>query len=251
MGLDKVLLARGDRFGGILNGADYRHWDPATDAALVRRYTPETLAGKAECKRALVHELDLEIDPEAPLLGMVSRLVAQKGSDLVVTALPGILAEQPVGLVVLGDGETPYTDALRELSDNFPGRVAFVQAYDEALAHRIVAGSDLFLVPSRYEPCGLTQMYAMRYGTVPVVRQTGGLADTVQHFDPDTGTGNGSVFPDADVNGLRWAVETALDWYRDPEQWQRVQANGMRCDFSWAQRVPEYEALYRRALAHD
>jgi len=124
-----------------------------------------------------------------------------------------------------------------------------VQGYDEDLSHRIVAGSDLFLVPSRYEPCGLTQMYAMRYGSVPVVRHIGGLADTVQHYDPAAGTGTGSVFRDADPNGLRWALETALHWYRDPEQWQRVQANGMSSDFSWAKQAPEYEALYHRTLA--
>ncbi len=249
MGLDEALLARGDRFVGILNGADYRHWDPTKDTALASMYSRATLGGKAACKRALLHELGLETDPDAPLLGMVSRLVEQKGSDLVVAALPAILAEQGLGLAVLGDGDPVYAAALRDLSAAFPGRVAFVQAYNEDLSHRIVAGSDLFLVPSRYEPCGLTQMYAMRYGSVPVVRQIGGLADTVQHYDPAAGTGTGSVFLDADPNGLRWALETALHWYRDPEQWQRVQANGMSSDFSWAKQAPEYEALYRRALA--
>ncbi len=251
MTLDKELLARGDDLVGILNGADYRHWNPATDAALASCYTLDNPGGKAECKRALLRELGLEIDMAAPLLGMVSRLVEHKGCDLVVAALPGILAEQPLGLAILGDGDALYANALRDLSDKFPGRVAFVQAYDEGLAHRIIAGSDLFLVPSRYEPCGLTQMYAMRYGSVPVVRQTGGLADTVQHYDPAHGTGTGSVFRDADPNGLRWALETALNWYREPEQWRRLQANGMRCDFAWATQAPEYEALYRRTFAHD
>lgn len=251
MGLEDVLRERGDRFIGILNGADYRYWNPATDGALASSYCADRPNGKAVCKRALLHDVKLDIHPDAPLLGMVSRLVEQKGTDLVVAALPGLLAEQPMGLAVLGDGEAGYASALRELSEDFPDRVAFVQAYDETLAHRIVAGSDLFLVPSRYEPCGLTQMYAMRYGSVPVVRQTGGLADTVQHFDPATGTGTGSVFRDADPNGLRWALDTALDWYREPDVWHRLRDNCMRSDFSWARQAPEYDALYRRTLAQD
>ena len=250
MGLDEALRQRSDKLVGILNGADYRHWNPATDTTLPRRYSASETIGKAACKNALLRELGLDIDEAAPLLGMVSRLVQQKGSDLVAAALPALLADQAIGLVILGDGDALYTDALRELSDSFGDRVAFVEAYDEALSHRIVAGSDMLLVPSRYEPCGLTQMYALRYGTVPVVRMTGGLADTVQHFQPDTGEGNGSVFRDADANGLRWAIDTALGWYRDPELWRRLQANGLACDFSWAHQAPEYETLYRRTLGH-
>lgn len=251
MGLEDVLTECGDRFSGILNGADYRHWNPTTDEALASRYSAAEPGGKLHCRHALEKELGLDLATEAPVLGMVSRLVAHKGIDLVVAALPGLLAKHEIGLAVVGDGDAVYADALRDLSTNFPGRVAFVQAYDEGLAHRIVAGSDLFLVPSRYEPCGLTQMYAMRYGSVPVVRMTGGLADTVHHFDPSTGEGTGSVFRDADANGLRWAVDTALSWYREPALWQRVQANGMSCDFSWARQAPEYETLYRRTLARE
>jgi starch synthase len=249
MGLDKVLSDKGDRFVGILNGADYRHWNPATDGELAKNYSMAELDGKTVCKEELLSELSLDMDLQAPLLGLVSRLVEQKGIDLVVAALPGLLVDRGIGLAVLGDGEAVYANALRELAERFPDRVAFVQGYDEGLSHRIVAASDMFLVPSRYEPCGLTQMYAMRYGSVPIVRMTGGLADTVSHFDPNTGEGTGSVFRDADANGLRWAVDSALTWYREADDWARVQANGMRCDFSWREQAPQYEALYRRTLA--
>lgn len=249
MGLDQELRNRSSQFTGILNGADYRHWDPMTDALLPARFGPGELAGKQRCRQSLEYELHLDLTAGAPLAGMVSRLVDQKGVDLVVAALPELLTDTPLGLAVLGDGDPKLVSALRDLADAHPDRVAFVHGYDEALAHRILGGSDLLLVPSRYEPCGLTQMYAMHYGTVPVVRETGGLADTVQHFDPGSGQGTGSVFKDADPGGLRWALATALDWHTDAQAWDRVQANGMAADFSWQRQGPLYAALYAQLVA--
>jgi starch synthase len=179
----------------------------------------------------------------------VSRLTGQKGIDLVIDVLPRLLEERYFVCALLGGGETRFVAGLRDLAREYPGRVSFTEAQDEALAHRVIAGSDLLLVPSRYEPCGLTQMYAMRYGTVPVVRRTGGLADTVQHFDPATGAGTGSVFLDADVGGLTWGLRTALDWHADRRAWGQLVRNGMAQDFSWERQGREYEDLFARLVS--
>jgi starch synthase len=213
------------------------------------RYTAVEPEGKRTNRQALVAELGLDADDATPVVGMVTRLAWQKGIDLVVDALPGLLAGRRLACAFLGSGEPRYVNGLRELAREHPGRVRFVEDQDEALAHRIIAGSDLLLVPSRYEPCGLTQMYALRYGTVPVVRRTGGLADTVTHFDPETGAGTGSVFLDADVGGLTWGLRTALDWFDDPRAWQQLMRNGMAQDFSWEHQGREYEALFARLVA--
>jgi starch synthase len=247
MGLE-VDLDRDDvKLSGILNGIDCASWNPAHDPHLAGRYHVGDLAGKKVCKRALISESQLPIAPDAPLVGVVSRLVEHKGIDLVTAVLPSLLLNHSLGCVVLGDGETRYVEELSKLAAA-EQRIAFTKGYDEALAHRIIAGSDILLVPSRYEPCGLTQMYAMRYGTVPVVRLTGGLADTVVHFNPDTGVGTGSVFRDADVGGISWGLTTALDWYAEKHVWAKVVANGMATDFSWAHQALEYEKLYRTLM---
>ncbi|MBT8442882.1 MAG: glycogen synthase [Gammaproteobacteria bacterium] len=245
MGLEILLQQRGHRLLGILNGVDYALWSPETDPHIDVRYSAETIADKRRNKLALLEELALDADVDAPVLGMVSRLVLQKGVDLFEAVLPEMLGEQGARCVVLGTGEPPYTDAMRALADEWPDRLAFIEAYDDRMSHRILAGSDLFVIPSRYEPCGLTQLYALRYGTVPVVRKTGGLADSIRHFDPATGEGNGSVFEDANADGLRWGLTAALDWYRDPDAWSRLMANGMSADFSWHHQAPAYEKLYR------
>jgi starch synthase len=245
MGLESVLNARGDDVVGILNGVDYGVWSPATDAFLDVHYDAGDLAPKYRIKADLVQRFGLSPDPTAPLLGVVTRLATQKGIDVLAAIVPALLATTRVNLVLLGAGEPTLAADLESLATANPRRFAFVEGYDEALSHRIFAGSDLTLVPSRYEPCGLTQMYALRYGTIPVVRATGGLVDTVQHFDPAAGTGNGSVFRNADSGGLLWGVRTALAWYDDPKARARVIANGMSADFSWQSRVPAYEALYR------
>jgi starch synthase len=246
MGLESLLKKRGHRLQGILNGVDYALWDPASDKLIETSYSADAPEGKAANKAVLLADAGLNVPEGTPVLGMISRLVLQKGVDLFVAALTELLAERPLACVVLGTGEPPYTDELRALAAEWPERLAFIEAYDDQMAHRILAGSDILVVPSRYEPCGLTQMYALKYGTVPVVRKTGGLADSIHHFDPDTGVGNGGVFEDADVSGLVWGLTTALDWYGQADTWARVVDNGMREDHSWQHRAPEYEVLYRK-----
>lgn len=248
MGLQHVLRARRDVLTGILNGVDYGDWNPETDPLIPRNYSEENLRGKVGCKRELMAQLGLEIAAGRPLAGMVTRLVAQKGIDLVRDAIPGLLRERDFALAVLGSGETQYEQFFDWLGREFPGRVAFRRGYDNPLAHRIEAGSDLFLMPSRYEPCGLNQMYSLRYGTVPVVRATGGLADSVRHYDAQTRSGTGIVFHDYTADGLRRAMNTALDLYPDRHAWRRLVRNGMAQDFSWPLQGQLYVDLFRRII---
>jgi starch synthase len=248
MGLEALLDARGAELTGILNGVDYATWGPATDPYLDFHYDAGDPAPKYEIKASLCGRLGLDPDRNAPLIGVVSRIVSQKGIDLIAAALPTLLGESRASCAVLGSGDPDVCAALRRLAAQHPRRVSFTEGYDEPLAHRILAGSDVTLVPSRYEPCGLTQMYALRYGTVPVVRRTGGLADTVEHFDPATGRGNGAVFRDADVGGVLWGTRCALAWFDDAAAWSRLMANGMAADFSWHRQVGHYESLYRSLL---
>jgi starch synthase len=243
-GLETLLRERRARLTGILNGVDYSSWDPRHDPMLLVPYSESSLEGKRQNRSALADMVGLRLGPAEPLVGFVSRLALQKGLDLILEALPPLLRARRFGCVFLGSGDRLYVDGLTALAAEFPGRVAFLQAQDEMMAHRIIAGSDILLVPSRYEPCGLTQMYALRYGTVPVVRQTGGLADTIVHFDPATGRGNGSVFLNADATGLAWGLGTALDWFADQALWLRLMQNGMREDFSWARQGPHFEELF-------
>jgi starch synthase len=189
----------------------------------------------------------LGLSPQAPVVGVVTRLFYQKGIDLLVAALPELLARTSAQFALLGSGDPELEQALTSAAAA-NGRVSFVRGYDEPLAHSILAGSDLLLVPSRYEPCGLTQMYALRYGTIPVVRATGGLADTIRHFHPDSGRGNGSVFEHADVGGVIWGITTALSWLDEPELRRRLIDNAMAADFSWTRQCREYEALYEALL---
>ena len=245
-GLDGLLRQRRNRLVGILNGVDYSRWDPVSDHLLPRNYSAEDPEGKLACRTELRKRSGLEDAGYLPILGMVSRLAEQKGIELVLEALPPYLQNGSCQAVVLGEGDKPYAEALRQLAADMPGRFAFIPAHSERIARLVFAGSDAFLVPSLYEPCGLTQMYALRYGSVPIVRDTGGLHDTVSHFDPHSGTGTGSVFRDADTGGLSWAISQALAWYQQPSAWQRLRQNGMTQDFSWAHQTPHYLALYRR-----
>jgi len=248
MGMQDTLRARKDRVAGILNGVDYREWDPRHDPHLTAHYGPQDLSGKRTNKELLIETTHLEMLPARPLIGMVTRLADQKGIDLLFDALPSLLRTRDFGVVVLGSGEPRYAAFFEELMRRFPGRMAFRSGYDESLAHLIEAGSDLFLMPSRYEPCGLNQMYSLRYGTIPIVRKTGGLADSVQHFDPGSGAGTGCVFNDYDAAAVIWAVGTALDWHADPKSWQQLIQNAMAQDFSWPRQIVEYDALYRGLL---
>lgn len=250
MGLQDSLRMRERDLTGILNGVDYSVWDPRCDRHLPRHFDAEHLGAKAELKRAFLARMGFTTAATTPLAGIVSRLAVQKGFDLMFDELPRILASRDLAVMVLGTGEARYEQFFTELAARFRGRVVFNQGYDDALAHWIEASADLFLMPSRYEPCGLNQMYSLRYGTVPVVRRTGGLADSVEHFDPATRSGTGVVFNDFDAPALAWALNTALDWYAQPSLWRRIMRNGMAQDFSWARQSEQYVRLYR-ALAHE
>jgi starch synthase len=246
MGLQDLLRSRSDRLVGILNGVDYNEWNPDTDALIPQTYSRNRLAGKETCKRVLLEDLNLDLATGKPLAGMVTRLTSQKGIDLVQEAMPTLLRESAFGLVVLGSGERRYEAFFHRLQQDFPGRVSFHRGFDNRLAHRIEAGCDLFLMPSRYEPCGLNQMYSLLYGTVPVVRHTGGLADSVHMYDPETATGNGIVFRHYDEAGLRWAVTTTLQLYADRAVWRRIMRNGMAANFSWERQGQQYVDLFQR-----
>jgi starch synthase len=247
-GLDTVLRARGDGVVGILNGVDYTEWNPATDRYLKHRYSLDDLSGKAETKRALLDWLNLPVASATPLIGIVSRMTVQKGFDLLFDALPEVLMSRDVALVALGTGEAHYEDFFASLQHRFPDRVSYHRGYNEELSHLIEAASDMFLMPSQYEPCGLNQMYSLKYGTVPIVRRTGGLADSVQMWDPATRTGTGIVFNDFDAPAVRWAIHTALDLYKDQEAWRQIVRNAMSQDFSWEKQTGEYERLYASLL---
>jgi starch synthase len=243
-GLDDDLRSRGAAVVGILNGVDYEEWNPATDRYVPHRFDPSDLSGKARNKEALLDLLRMPTATTTPLIGMVTRLTHQKGIDLLFDALPEVLESGRVRFVALGSGEHHYERFMHGLQERFPGRAVFYSGYSEELAHFIEAAADMFLMPSMYEPCGLNQMYSLKYGTVPIVRRTGGLADSVRHFDPATGQGTGVVFNDFDPNGVRWALATALEWFGWPSVWRRLMLNGMREDFSWDTQVAEYERLY-------
>jgi starch synthase len=248
MGMQVTLRARADRVVGILNGVDYRDWDPRHDPHLTVHFAPHDLRGKRTNQELLIAATLLDTAVSRPLIGMVTRLAEQKGIDLLFDALPPLLQGRDFALLVLGSGDPRYSAFFEELARRFPGRVAFRSGYDEPLAHLIEAGSDIFLMPSRYEPCGLNQMYSLRYGTIPIVRNTGGLADSVQHFNPESGIGTGCVFNDYDAPAARWAIGTALDWYSVPKCWQQLMQNAMAQDFSWSRQIVKYDALYRQLL---
>jgi starch synthase len=248
MGLQDTLRARSGALTGILNGVDYDEWDPRCDRHLTQHYDPDHLDIKAELKREFLGRMGFNIAPEVPLGGIVSRLAQQKGIELMFDSLPQVLEWREFALVVLGSGDPQYEQFFTQLQADFPGRVVFRRGYDDPLSHWIEAASDLFLMPSLYEPCGLNQMYSLRYGTVPIVRKTGGLADSVEHYNPDTGVGTGIVFNDFNSEALEWALNTALDLYAAPTHWLRLIRNGMRRDFSWQRQGGMYERLYENLL---
>ena len=244
-GLEGVLQYRRADLHGVVNGIDVAAWDPATDRDLTKPYSAEDLAGKAACKQALAQELGIEADG-APIIGIVSRLAAQKGLDLVLEALPE-LVEAGFELVLLGAGEPGLETAFGQAARASRGRIAIRTGFDGALARRIYAGADMFLMPSRYEPCGLGQMISMRYGTIPIVRRTGGLADTVVEARPARRTGTGFGFAEPTARALLEAATRALAAYREPALWRQLQRNAMAQDFSWPASAREYVALYRKA----
>jgi starch synthase len=250
-GLDGVIRLRGSAMVGILNGIDEQVWDPGRDADLAVTYEAARPGGKAACKAALQREAGLEAAPGAPLLAVVSRLSHQKGLDLILDALPALLA-QGVQLVVQGSGEPALERAFHAAASRHPGRVAAFIGYDEARAHRLFAGADGLLMPSRFEPCGLAQLYAMRYGALPVVRRVGGLADTVVDADPAAlagGRATGFVFDDARADALAAAVGRLVTLYGDPPRWARLQQTAMTQDYSWRGPAGRYLALYEELVS--
>ena len=244
-GLEGVLQYRRADLHGVVNGIDVAAWDPATDRDITKPYSAEDLAGKAACKQALAQELGIDADG-APIIGIVSRLAAQKGLDLVLAALPE-LVDAGFALALLGAGEPGLETAFGEAARASRGRIAIRTGFDNALARRIYAGADMFLMPSRYEPCGLGQMISMRYGTIPIVRRTGGLADTVVEARPARRTGTGFGFAEPTARALLEAATRALAAYREPALWRQLQRNAMPQDFSWPASAREYVALYRKA----
>ena len=248
MGLQNDLRRRATSLVGILNGVDYTEWDPRRDRYLPRHFDARHLEEKAALKREFLGRMGLDVPPETPLLGLVSRLALQKGIDLMFESLPEVLAWRDIAFVALGNGEEKYERFFAKLQADFPGRVRFNQGYNDELAHWIEAASDLFVMPSLYEPCGLNQMYSLRYGTVPIVRKTGGLADSVVPYDPATGEGTGIVFENFESEAFEWALNTGLDLHAQPAHWSRLVKNGMAQDFSWERAGAKYVELYERLL---
>jgi len=244
-GLDGLLRSRSDVLTGILNGVDYSAWNPATDAFLAANYTTSDLAGKAACKKDLLETLGLPPSKsDMPVIGMVSRLTEQKGLTILCDSLPSLF---PLGikLVILGTGEEKTRQTLETARRRYPSFFGLKIAFDDCLAHKIYAGSDIFLIPSRYEPCGLTQMYSLKYGSIPVVRATGGLDDSIQEFSPAEGRGNGFKFGDYSPQALLKAVQTAIKVYAQKRSWNALVQNAMTCDFSWERSAQEYIVLYQ------
>jgi starch synthase len=247
-GLDWLLRARSDRLAGIANGVDYDLWNPETDPHIAENFSADDLDGKRACKLDLLRRFSLPEEPERPIIAIISRLVAQKGYDLIRKAARDIL-NTGAFFIALGAGAREYEDFLQSWHDTAPHRVGIYKGYaGEPLAHQIEAGADIFLMPSLYEPCGLNQMYSMRYGTVPVVRATGGLDDTVQHFDQNTGKGNGFKFGPYSVPAMLEKIREALYFYNQREAWTKIQRNGMVVDNSWSAAAGKYIQLYEEVL---
>ena len=248
MGLQDLLRQRQDSLVGILNGVDNDEWNPRKDALIPYPYDAGDISGKKENKQALMQELELDSSDDIPLLGIVSRLTSQKGIDLIQQVVPKLIQQRRFALAVLGSGEPRYEKFFTELQQRHRDNVCFYRGFTNKLAHMIEAGSDMFLMPSQFEPCGLNQMYSLRYGTVPIVRRTGGLADSVQMFEPSSGKGTGIVFDDYSDRALEWALNAALDLYQDKKSWRKLVRNGMAMDHSWKHQGQIYIDLFRQIL---
>ncbi|HKV37540.1 MAG TPA: glycogen synthase [Pyrinomonadaceae bacterium] len=247
-GLDWLLRSRRDRLAGITNGVDYEVWNPETDPHIAANFSADDLSGKRDCKIDLLRRFDLPQDVDRPVLAIISRLVGQKGYDLIRRIADPILRSGAF-FIALGAGAQEYEDFLQHWHDVAPRQVGIYKGYaGEPLAHQIEAGADMFLMPSLYEPCGLNQMYSMRYGTVPIVRATGGLDDTVQQFDPRTGTGTGFKFGPYEAGALLEKIREALYFYTRPDDWQKLQRNGMLVDNSWTAAAKRYLELYQELV---
>jgi starch synthase len=247
-GLDWLLRSRRNRLAGITNGVDYDLWNPEADPHIVENFSVDDLSGKRACKLDLLRRFSLPAEPERPIIAIISRLVGQKGYDL-IRQLSGAILQTGCFFVALGAGAKEYEDFLQNWHDVAPHRVGIYKGYaGEPLAHQIEAGADLFMMPSLYEPCGLNQMYSMRYGTVPVVRATGGLDDTVQQYNPDSRSGTGFKFGPYDSRAFLEKIREALYFYGQPEHWLAIQRNGMLVDNSWVAAAKKYIELYQEVV---
>jgi len=245
-GLDGALRERSADLRGILNGVDYNEWDPATDGNLAAHFNPLDLSGKRDCRKDLLHAFGLEVSDETPVIGICSRFASQKGFDL-LEQIAGRLAERDVAVVALGTGEPYYEKFFRDFAFANASRFSVQIRYDDAMAHKIEAGSDIFLMPSRFEPCGLNQIYSLKYGTVPVVHATGGLDDTVEEWNPSQKTGTGFKFKQYEAQAFLDAVDRALSAFYDKAQWLKLMENGMAQNFSWEKPAEEYIRAYEEA----
>ena len=247
-GLEGVLRDRAATVTGILNGVDYDEWSPEVDKFIAAKYSPQDLNGKARCKQDLLAAFGIaNPDLQLPVIGIVSRFAAQKGFDLISQIMDRLAREEMI-VVALGSGDKPYEEMFVRLQKQFPRKIAVKIAYDNALAHKIEAGSDMFLMPSKYEPCGLNQIYSLKYGTVPIVRATGGLDDTIEPWNPRTGKGTGFKFTEYNGEALLLTIKEALRAFRDQTSWQALMRNGMSKDFSWNASAKEYVRVYEKAL---
>ncbi len=246
-GLDGVLRDRTEDIVGILNGVDYTAWNPETDSHIAANFDVKDLSGKQKCKEELIKIFDLQGTDKSPVIGLISRLADQKGFDILAEAMEDLL-KLDICLIILGTGDAKYERQYGALGKKYPGRLGVKIAFDNALAHKIEAGSDMFLMPSKYEPCGLNQMYSLKYGTIPIVRATGGLDDTIKEFNPERGNGNGFKFGAYSSVELIKAVKRARYLYRNKRLWTKLMENAMKEDFSWKKSAWKYEQVYQQAL---
>jgi starch synthase len=251
-GMDGYLWLRHTDFFGIINGVDYTVWDPETDSTIPYNYSLKNMSGKLKNKKALLEKLSMPFSSEVPLIGLVSRLVAQKGFDIIGDVL-GDLLKLDAQFVILGSGSPEYEQMFQNAANSYPNKIGVYFGYNEELAHQIEAGADIFLMPSHYEPCGLNQIYSLKYGTVPVVRKTGGLADTVQDWNEfnqyGQDIGNGFSFYEYSGKALLSSVVRAINDFHNKPVWRKIQKNGMTKDYSWKHSAEEYIELYNRALS--
>ena len=245
--MDGILRHRSKDLFGVLNGVDYLEWDPKVDPCIEKNYSPKSMSRKLACKRKLAEIFSLKVDNAMPIFSMVTRLSSQKGIDLVIETLNNILGEE-TAFVLLGSGDTAYEDYFLKLSKKYPDRIGVHIGFNEKLAHQILAGTDFLLMPSQYEPCGLTQMYSLKYGAIPIVRSVGGLADSIKEFNRKTLRGTGFKFKKFAPENLQRAVQKAMSVYREKNQWKQLTLNIMNANFGWVRAAKKYSQLYRRVL---
>jgi len=246
-GLDGLLRKFSFKLSGILNGVDYDQWDPRIDPLIASRYSSQALAKKVKNKQMLFAGLGIEKSNRDPLLVLISRISEQKGMGILLKLLPELLKEN-LHFILLGVGDEYWTEKIKEMEGHFSEKLTFLNFFDEKMAHQLEAAGDILFMPSIYEPCGLNQIFSLRYGTVPIVRATGGLEDSIREFDPGTGQGNGFKFHGNDIKEIMKVIERVLNLFENEKLWRQIQKNGMRADFSWQKVVPIYMSLYNKIL---